>query len=138
MIRVVVALTVCVLMLRCADERTKGVIDMPAMTEVMWDVLRADELSEYNKIQDTSFSSFSKRSPYYNRVLKIHKINQKTFRQSLEYYEARPELLQEIIDSLTQRADRANKQHIADTAQKQRTTPPDTAALKKIKSGSVR
>lgn len=114
----------------CGDDRPKNVVSLYNMADIMWDVLRADELTEYYKLQDTSFSSFAKRSPYYNEVLKIHKIDQNTFRQSLEYYELRPELLQKIIDTLNRRADIAIQQQIKDTAQKQRNLVADTSIRK--------
>lgn len=84
----------------CGSSVPENVLPPDKMQAVLWDVMQADELAEYNTMKDSSFASLAKHAGYYQNVLSIHKISKKQFTLSLNYYERNPELLKKVLDSL--------------------------------------
>jgi len=80
-----------------------GVIPIPKMTDIMWDVLIADGLAS-NRFPLDSMKRFDTSVILYQEIAQAHSTNQQQLRTSLRFYESRPDLLQIIIDTLQQRA----------------------------------
>ena len=90
----------------CEDQK-----DIPAdilppkkMEHVLWDVLRADEITNLKVIKDSNINRVDTSLSLYDRAFQIHKVTAEQFKTSLDYYQAHPALLQSIIDSLQFRA----------------------------------
>lgn len=90
----------------CKDQE-----DIPAdilppkkMELVLWDVLRADEITNLKVIKDSNINKVDTSLALYDRAFQVHKISVEQFKTSLDYYQAHPALLQSIIDSLQFRA----------------------------------
>ena len=76
---------------------------IPQMTDVLWDVVLADELVNMRYPADTGTIRFDTSMVLYSQIAKAHNTTQKRFKQSLLFYKTRPDLMQVIIDSLTAR-----------------------------------
>lgn len=73
------------------------------MQAVMWDILRADQfLGSYVFIKDSSLNKQNESLRMYDRVLDLHQTNMEEFRRSFAYYQAHPQLMKVIMDSLSQ------------------------------------
>ncbi len=81
-----------------------GVLPANKMQVVLWDVLRADEMINFYKERDSSLNSLSKHIELYDTIFAMHKISKEDFKKSLQFYQARPDLLKIILDSLQKRA----------------------------------
>lgn len=93
------------LLLACGGRNNlpKGVLSEKKMTEVLWDVMQADQfLTDFVFSRDTA-QSLDKRKEtirLYRRIFASHKISEETFRQSFAYYKSRPEKLKVVLDSV--------------------------------------
>lgn len=92
----------------CSPNRVpKDVLPQEKMEAVLWDVLLADQTAEYYMEQDTAVKALEKHTELYQQVLEIHKISKGEFKKSLQFYEAHPQLLKSIFDSLQKRAEKS-------------------------------
>lgn len=85
----------------------KDVLPPKVMHSVLWDMIRADELAQQLNSEDTSANRFSKNVPYYQTVLKVHKVTEKQFKQSLAFYEKHPDLMKVVLDLVQEKANGA-------------------------------
>jgi hypothetical protein len=103
----------------CKSSVPDDVLPPKKMQAVLWDVMQADAMAEYYAARDSTFTSLSKHSDYYQKVFVIHKISKEDFTRSLAYYENHPSSLKPILDSLQSFGQRLQK---ADTIKK--SSPP--------------
>lgn len=82
------------------------VLPTKKMEAVFWDMLRADELADTQVQKDTIKNVFGQYKLQYNKVFAHHKVTKEQFQKSLKYYEAHPNLLRPIFDSLQKRSER--------------------------------
>ncbi len=101
--------------LSCKSSVTKDVLPPKKMQAVLWDVMQADEMSEYYSAKDSAFRSLPKHVDYYQKIFSIHKITKDDFTKSLSYYENHPAAFKTILDSLQSFAERQQK---ADSSKK--------------------
>jgi Domain of unknown function (DUF4296) len=73
------------------------------MREVVWDMLRADQYVSDFLLKDSTRKRKNESLKLYEEVFSIHKISEKEFKESLDYYSSRPDLFRPIIDSLAKR-----------------------------------
>lgn len=84
-----------------ATKTPKDILSVNEMKVVLWDVLTAEQLT---------FIGFSRNRDSLQKaeitalqtVFAIHKINKEAFYKSFEYYEAHPNQMKILIDSVTQ------------------------------------
>lgn len=71
------------------------------MQEVLWDIVRADQLLNVKATRgDSSANSPGERIKMYRQVFSIHNISKEKFQQSFSFYSTHPELMKVILDSL--------------------------------------
>lgn len=79
------------------------VLSRDEMQTVLWDMIRADQfLQNYVFIKDTSVKKKEESISLYKQVLSIHGISKEKFEKSFAYYKSNPQLIQSIMDSLSQ------------------------------------
>jgi CRISPR/Cas system CSM-associated protein Csm2 small subunit len=78
-----------------------GVISKEKMQEVLWDVLRAEALSQEIIKKDSSKSSAVESAMLTKKIFSIHHITEEEFKKSYSYYSAHPDIMKEILDSIT-------------------------------------
>ena len=96
----------CLFILTACGKKEKvpdGIMPVPQMTNVLWDLMLADEMVALKYPVDTGNIRFDTSLVLYSQVAKAHNTTQKQFQQSLQFYKKRPDLMQVIIDSLTAR-----------------------------------
>lgn len=85
----------------CSGESVpKNVLPPQKMQEVMYDVIRVDEMVEFLRMMDSTYQPFSKRTALYDTVFGLHAVTKEKFQQSLKYYQGRPDLLKEMINNI--------------------------------------
>ncbi|MBK5272739.1 MAG: DUF4296 domain-containing protein [Bacteroidia bacterium] len=78
-----------------------GILKPSKMQAVMWDIVRADQLfNNYARYGDTSGNSTNERIKLYQLVFSIHNISKEKFQQSFSFYQAHPDLMKVILDSI--------------------------------------
>lgn len=90
------------------------------MTAVLWDVMQADEWMnlKYNSGTSSSLSRFDSSVVLYNQIFAIHHTTSDQFKKSIRFYQAHPNLLQTVFDSLQNQSTRAATTPVADTTKK--------------------
>jgi len=84
-----------------------GVLPIPKMSVVMWQVMQADAVVSRRYVVDTSFKKFDTSLLLYGQIFATQKTSADQFKKSMRFYESRPDLLQVLLDSLQHRADAA-------------------------------
>lgn len=96
-----VILIFCTLLLfSCKDSVPFGVIKQDKMQQILWDVLRADALSQEIVKKDSTKSTPVESSILTKKVFLIHHISEEEFKKSYSYYLGRPDLMKTIMDSI--------------------------------------
>ena len=95
-----------VFLFSCGKKLPDGILNKETMQAVYWDMMRADEMVNYNATADTSYNRIENQEAYYQAILRMHNITKETFRKSKEYYESHPELLKIILDSVYAKGER--------------------------------
>lgn len=98
--RFFLTLFILVFVIACGSDVPNDVMPTNKMQSVLYDVIRADEMVEFKRLSDSTYHSFSKRSSLYDTIFQLHSIDKAIFQKSLKYYQGRPDLLKEMLDSL--------------------------------------
>lgn len=83
----------------------KEIMAPSKMEAVLYDIIRADEVVDIYRLQDTSYHNFSRRTALYDSVFRIHGINKTQFQKSLTWYQDRPDILRDVFESLQKMTD---------------------------------
>ncbi len=105
--KVVVILFTLFTMASCGDDKVPAdIIEPTKMENVLWDMLRAEEMAQLQFIKDSTIAAFHRHSAAYDRVFKEHDITKEEFQQSFKFYQGRPDLLKPIFESLHARSEK--------------------------------
>jgi hypothetical protein len=98
----------CCFFYSCSDgeQVPSGVMKPVQMQEVLWDMLRAQELAQHSSIDDTAMKLFDVHTGLYDKVFQIHGTSKNEFKTSLNFYHGRPDLLKPIFDTLNNRSEK--------------------------------
>lgn len=96
-------------MLSCNSSVPEDVLPPNKMQSVLWDMMQADELTDYYVIKDSSYRGLAKHADYYQKIFAFHKISKQDFTRSISYYENNPVKLKAILDSLQKFGERLQK-----------------------------
>jgi len=98
-------------MVCCSDKKVpSGVLPPDKMQEVVWDMMRADQfVVGFVLPKDSSLQRETEKIKWYNRVLAIHKVSERQFKESFRYYQTRPDLMAVIMDSISRKEDTAGQ-----------------------------
>lgn len=88
------------------DEIPKEILPPQKMRQVLWDVMRADEIAEQKIQKDSLTKRMDQFGLEYDRVFAVHKTNKEQFKKSFQFYRSRPDLFKPIFDSLQAKAER--------------------------------
>jgi hypothetical protein len=95
-----------VFIVSCSGESIpKDVLPKQKMTAVLYDIILADEWIDFTRMHDSTYLKFSKRAAVYDSVFQVHAIKKDQYQKSINYYQGRPDLLKEILDSVKTKAD---------------------------------
>ena len=100
MIRCILIISISVLFYSCKDSIPSGIIDHKKMQEILWDVLRADALSQQLINIDPAKSLAVENIKLTRKVFSIHNITEEQFEKSYSYYTHHPDMMRNMLDSL--------------------------------------
>ena len=101
----------------CKETIPSGVIKPAKMQEILWDVLRAEALSQEIVKRDSSKSVAAENIRLTKKIFLLHNITQQQYEKSYSYYTAHPDIMRTILDSLNNQQSR-NIYAPTDTAKK--------------------
>lgn len=117
-----IAIVSILIMAMACNHSTPKIIPEAKMVRVIWDVMQADEFAGSFIAKDSSKNLKLERMKLYKQVFALHQVSEKEYFSSFKYYTSRPDIFKRVIDSLSDRATRA-QQAIHTPAQ----TPPAAA-----------
>ena len=100
--RIIISFLAVIIFIGCI-KKTKipaGVLSQDKMRNVIWDLMRADEFVNKFILMDSTLVLKAERIKLYEQVFQIHGTSRDVFKQSLTFYESRPDLLKPVTDSL--------------------------------------
>jgi hypothetical protein len=113
-----------------SDEKVpKGILNQDEMRNVMWDLMRADAYVSDIIMRDSTRKQKDESVILYEKIFAIHSITQEKFKKSLAFYEAHPDLMKPISDSL-----RTNEKKAQEYQNYNKSTTMDST-IKKVKLG---
>ncbi len=84
------------------------IVPAKEMSEIMWDMVRAQALAIENSRKDSSINVESQTKALANKVFEIHHITSSYFDKSYEWYSSRPDIFRLMFDSLYAQKQREN------------------------------
>lgn len=106
MIRVGLIISMLVLLYSCKESTPTGIIGPKKMQDILWDISRADALSQQFIKNDSSKSLIEEKNKLSNKIFLIHNITEEQFNKSYSYYVQHPDMMQTILDSLNSQQSR--------------------------------
>lgn len=94
------------------DAPPKDYIQPKEMKLVLWDVIRAQYLAAEMAKKDSSINTDAQTKVLSEKIFAIHKISEKDFNKSYQWYIEHPQVLQTIFDSLQVQKQREIKEEI--------------------------
>ena len=108
MMKCILIISISILFFSCKDSIPSGIIEQNKMQEILWDVLRADALSQQLINRDTAKSLPNKSLKLTREVFLIHNITEEQFEKSYSYYTHHPDMMRTMLDSLNAQKTRMN------------------------------
>ncbi len=95
--------------LACKNTSASGseILSKDTMRAVLWEMFEADAYNETRAATDTNFRHDSAFATLYTDIFRIHHVTREQFQDSYDYYMLHPEVLRGMIDTLTDRTNRA-------------------------------
>ncbi len=104
----VLLFVVCCLLISCSGNKIpSGIIGIKQMTEIMWDVFRAQALAPEISRKDSSTNTAAETKVLTQKVLDIHNVTIDEYNKSYNWYVKHPDVIQIIFDSLYNQKQRA-------------------------------
>ena len=100
---------ICAL-LSCSNktETPSGIIPPKEMSEILWDVIRAQVLANEVSKKDSSVDVDMQTKTFTKRALEIHHTSLASFDKSYNWYSSHPDILRLMFDSLSTQKEREN------------------------------
>lgn len=125
-----IVVTCLLLVLACKNDPSgKPDLSRNEIVPIIYELMLVDELSLQRKGIDSTVKIDSFRSVRYAQVFELNKTNFETFKESYEYYLARPDQMKLIVDSVESLSNRKRIEKMVPS-----TAPPanrDTSGKKK-------
>jgi hypothetical protein len=103
-----IALMGIVFLFSCGDKNDlpSGIIKPAKMQRVLFDVLRADAfVFEFVK-KDSTKNQEAESVQLQQQIFTVHKVSREEFYKSYDFYKAHPDLMQPLLDSMINKANR--------------------------------
>ena len=100
---------ICLVFNCCSNKEKKdgSILSEAKMTEVMWDLMRADQFVNDFVMKDSTKNKKEESIRLYEEIFSIHHITADQFKKSQAYYQSNPLLFRPIIDSLAKKQNAA-------------------------------
>ena len=103
-----IAMLCTLFLFSCADKNSvpTGILQPAKMQAVMWDVFRADAFTFSFIVRDSSKKPEAENVKLQQQIFAVNKISREEFYKSYEFYKSHPGLMQPILDSMINKANR--------------------------------
>ncbi len=108
MMKCILIISISILFYSCKYSMPSGIIEQNKMQEILWDVLRADALSQQLINRDPAKSLPNESLKLTRQVFLIHNITEEQFEKSYSYYTHHPDMMRTMLDSLNAQKTRMN------------------------------
>lgn len=92
------------LLVACHSSSSSSVLSEPEMQMVVWDLLRANGLTQAEVLKNGKVESLLSDAEKYQQVFSSHATSREAFLKSYTFYLARPDRLKVILDSVSNMA----------------------------------
>ena len=115
----------CFVVLACSRKKLPpGVFPRDKMEDVIWDMMRTGQfLNNFVLYKDTTINIPGETRRWYDKVYQLHSITKAQFDKSYTYYRQHPDLMKEVLDSISKRTNNV-------PPGQEKATPPDSARKK--------
>ena len=100
MIRCILIILAVIFCISCKESKPSGIIKPEKMKEILWDVFKADALSQQIVSTDSSKSLAEENVRLTRQVFLIHKVTKEEFEKSYTYYTQHPAIMISMLDSI--------------------------------------
>lgn len=94
------------LLISCNNKTKEKIIPPEKMELIISDMMLAEGYSESGANKDSTRPKYEFLSNEISKVLAVHKVTKEEYNRSFQYYIKRPDLMKEMIDSITSKAAR--------------------------------
>jgi len=101
-----VFLFITVLFYSCKNKIPNGILNQEKMQLVMWDIMRAEVLTDNFIGRDTSKNRVIENIKLQKQIFRLNGVTKEAYYNSLEYYKTKPTLFNTMLDSLAARVAR--------------------------------
>src|SRR5689334_1413503 len=96
----------CILLLivACSSKNKvpKGILAKQEMEDVLWDLLRGDQMLDgYTFPRDSLANKSAIAQGWYDEIFRLHKTDRTSFQKSYTWYKKHPEVMKELMDSIS-------------------------------------
>lgn len=110
---IVAVILVGIMMQSCGGTNIPSdVLPPEKFSRVMWDMMRADEMTAEARAADTGVNIETYAEKLYLQVFAIHQTNKEEFKRSFNFYQGRPDLSKIIFDTLINRGNRGRQERM--------------------------
>lgn len=107
--RLVVLIALTLFICGCTDKSgiPGNVIPKNTMELILWDMIKADRFTAQYILKDSLFKNVdSTRFALYESIFALHDVRSAEFKESFEFYLARPDITRVMFDSISAKANR--------------------------------
>src|SRR5579859_3628697 len=111
--RIIVCLLIIGFAAGCTDKDStpSGVISREKMEKILWDMVQADQYANAYLLKDSARINLkTETQKLYEQVFRLHNVSHDQFRESFQYYLARPDLTRPLFDSLLARGNQLRQE----------------------------
>jgi hypothetical protein len=92
----------------CGDKQKEGrILNAKEMQYVMWDMLQAEAYTQNFLKKDSTKKELVENAALQKKIFELHKISREDFDNSYTYYNAHPDEMKKILDSVSAQAERS-------------------------------
>lgn len=107
--RIILILFSLIFLFSCKSNKSDEILSKKKMQAVLWDIIQADVYSNQYIKHDSTKNSAVENAKLQQQIFAIHKISKETFNKSYAYYQAHPNDMQAILDSISTEKYRSEK-----------------------------
>ncbi len=120
----VICISLFGLIYSCSDKQKEGrILNAKEMQLVMWDMLQAEAYTQNFLSKDSSKKGLFENAALQKKIFELHKINREDFNVSYNYYNAHPDEMKKILDSVSAQAERSRSKVMIDRYSKGKIVP---------------
>jgi hypothetical protein len=110
---IVAGILIAIVMQSCGGtDIPSDVLPPEKFSRVMWDMMRADEMTVEARAADTGVNIETYAEKLYLQVFAIHQTTKEEFKRSFDYYQGRPDLSKILFDTLINRGNRGRQERM--------------------------